>query len=156
MSTTISEAARRWGICRETIYRRRRGGQLKFATTKPSTVAACEMLRVFGEPKPKPNKAAGSATVVALTRLEAMCEMLKAENERLKTELATVKAEFRDARDDARRERDRLLELLAAQQRVIEDRVGMSMLVPQPAEMTEAEAVLAAQRRVESQSHQRD
>jgi hypothetical protein len=120
------------------------------------TVEVCEMLRVRGEPKPKPNKAAGGATIVTLTRLEALWEMLKADNERLKSELAAVKVEFQDARDDARRERDRLLDLLAAQQRVVEGRVGRSMLIPQPGEMTEAEAVLAAQQRVESQNHQRD
>jgi len=115
------------------------------------------MLRVFGEPKPKPNKAAADGAIVTLVRLEAMCELLKAETERLKVELATVKEEFRDARDDARRERDRLLDLLAAQQRVVESRGGGSTtLVPQRSEMTEAEAVLVAQQRVESQGHHRD
>ncbi len=153
MSTTISEAARRWGIGRETIYRRHRAGQLKFATIKPPTVEAGEMFRVFGEPKM--NKAAAGANA-ALARLEATCEMLKTETARLSAELASVKEEFRDAREDACKERDRLLDRLATQQRVLETRVGRSTLVPQRSEMTEAEAVLAAQQRVENQGHHRD
>ncbi len=109
------------------------------------------MLRVFGEPKSKSDKAAAGGNIVALARVEIVCEMLKAETERLKAELATAKEEFCDARDDARRERDRLLDLLAAQQRIIESRIGKSTLVPRQGEMTEAEAVLAAQQRVESE-----
>jgi hypothetical protein len=151
MSTTISEAARRWGVGRQTIYRRRRTGQLKFATTNPSTVKASEMLRVFGKPKPKSEKAATSGNIVALTRVEVVCEMLKAKTERLKAELATAKEELRNARAAARRERKRLLDLLSAQQRLIESQIGKSTLVPHQGEMTEAEAVLAAQQRVKSE-----
>lgn len=47
MSITISEAARRWGCGRETIYRRQRAVELSFASTEPPTVDAAEMVRVF-------------------------------------------------------------------------------------------------------------
>jgi hypothetical protein len=183
MATTISEAARRWGIGRETIYRRRRAGRLNFATTEPPTVEASEMLRVFGEPKPKLGDGAGRGTVAALARLEATCELLKAEGERLKAELAAVKEELRDSRADARKERDRLLDLLAAQQKVLGNRVGESNQapqrseitelpqrtemtelphrsqmteLPQRSEMSEAEAVLAARQRAENEGYHRD
>jgi septal ring factor EnvC (AmiA/AmiB activator) len=157
MSITISEAARRWGVGRETIYRRKRDGRLSFATTDPLTVKASEMLRVFGEPKPKPKNAAGRGSIVALTRLEVMCELLKAEGDRLKAELEAVREELRDARADARQERDRLLDLLAAQQKPTESRIVRSPLLPQRTEtMTEAEAVLAARQRAESEGHHRD
>jgi transposase-like protein len=156
MSTTISEAARRWGIGRETIYRRHRAGRLNFATTDPPTIAASEMLRVFGEPKSRSSKGAGRESTAALARLDAMCELLKAEGERLKLELASVKEDLRDARADARKERDQLLALLADQQKVPERRAGTARSFPQPSEMTEAEAVLAAQQRAENQSHNRE
>jgi hypothetical protein len=113
------------------------------------------MLRVFGEPKPKSDEATASGNIVALARIEIVCEMLKAETERLKVELATAKEELRDARDDARGERDRLLDLLAAQQRIVEGRIGKSTLVPHQSEMTEAEAVLAARQRLESEGPHR-
>lgn len=165
MSTTISEAARRWGIGRETIYRRHRAGKLNFATTDPPRIDASEMLRVFGEPKPWSKKGAGDGTIAALARLEATCELLRAECERLKAELAAVKEELRNSRADARTERDRLLDLLSAHQRAPESKVGGSTLVPQRSElselphrseMTEAEAVLAAQQRAENEGHHHD
>ena len=48
MLISISEAARRWGVGRETIARRRRKGEITFEG-KPSTIDVAEMIRVFGE-----------------------------------------------------------------------------------------------------------
>jgi uncharacterized small protein (DUF1192 family) len=147
MATTIAEAARRWGVDGETIYRRQLAGELNFATTDPPTVEACEMVRVFGEPKPKPDKAAAVGDTCAVARVEAFCNMLKAEVRRLKAELASIKQELRDTRDDARRERDLLLDLLAA---LVESHVRKPLSVLQRGETGEALAVLAAQQRRES------
>ena len=90
MAITIAEAARQWRVARETIYRRQLAGELEFATIDPPTVDASEMLRAFGEPKAAADKPAAT-DVVALTRIEAICEALKAAAEYLMAELATMR-----------------------------------------------------------------
>ena len=127
MGISISEAARRWGVGRETIYRKQRAGELSFATTEPPTIDGSEMLRVFGEPKPKRDKGAGGD--VALARVEVERDHLKAEADRLRAELATAKQEFYVDRDDARKERDRLLDMLASQQRLLESQARRPSMI---------------------------
>ncbi len=122
MGISISEAARRWGVGRETIYRKHRAGDLSLATSEPPTVEVAEMLRLFGEPKPKRSKTAGTdAEAVALVRAEVERDQIKAEADRLRAELATTKQALDTERDEARKERQRLLDLVTSQQKVIED-----------------------------------
>lgn len=128
MGISISEAARRWGVGRETIYRKQRAGELSFATTEPPTIDGSEMLRVFGEPKPKRDKGAGGDPVL-MARVEAERDQLKAEADRLRAELATAKQEFYVERDDARKERDRLLDMLASQQRLLESQARRPSMI---------------------------
>jgi hypothetical protein len=118
---TISGAAKQWGIGRETIYRKQRAGELSFATAEPPTIDPAEMLRVFGEPKPKPGRFSMSAHEAALlATLEAERDRHKADAERLAVELASAKQELHVERDEARKERHRLLDQIAGQQRLIE------------------------------------
>ena len=119
MAITIAEAARQWRVARETIYRRQLAGEMEFATIDPPTVDASEMLRAFGEPKATADKPAAT-DVVALTRIEAICEALKAAAEYLMAELATMKKELQAEREQTRNERDRLLEFLGVQKRLLE------------------------------------
>ena len=119
MAITIAEAARQWRVARETIYRRQLAGELEFATIDPPTVDASEMLRAFGEPKAAADKPAAT-DVVALTRIEAICEALKAAAEYLMAELATMKKELQAEHEQTRKERDRLLEFLGVQKRLLE------------------------------------
>ena len=119
MAITIAEAARQWQVARETIYRRQLAGEMEFATIDPPTVDASEMLRAFGEPKAAADKPAAT-DVVALTRIEAICEALKAAAEYLMAELATMKKELQAEREQTRNERDRLLEFLGVQKRLLE------------------------------------
>src|SRR5665213_1064482 len=151
MATTISEAARRWGIGRGTIYRRMRAGRLNFATTSPFTVEASEMLRVFGEPRSRTKRDNNAAhdNAVALARVEAVCELVRAEAERMKSEMAMIKGELQAAQDNFHKELDRLLELLAARQRLIEAQLGKLPSALEQGETAEAQAVLAALERVE-------
>lgn len=122
MAITISEAARRWGVGRETIYRKNRKGEISF-TGEPPTVEVTEMIRVFGEPgskKPTPSADNAGVDVAAQARADAERETLKAEVERLRMDLATAQQDLRGERDDARKDRERLHELLLSQQRMIE------------------------------------
>ena len=48
MEITVSEASKRWGITRQTIYKKIRQGKLSQLQNKKIDVA--EMVRVFGEP----------------------------------------------------------------------------------------------------------
>jgi hypothetical protein len=131
---TISGAAKQWGVSRETIYRKHRAGELSFATAEPPTIDGAEMVRVFGEPKPKRPRVPISADEAALlARLEAERDRHKADAERLAAELAMTKQELHVERTDARQERQRLLDLVTSQQKLIEDRTKTS---PQPAEAT--------------------
>ncbi len=97
------------------------------------------------KPKPKPDNAVTDGDTVDLVRVAAVCDMLKVEAERLNSELATMKQDL-DAAYDARKERERLLDLLATQQRS-ESRTGKSALVLERSEMALAQAVLIAQQR---------
>ncbi len=148
MAITIAEAARQWRIGRETIYRRQLAGEVQFATIDPPTIEASEMLRAFGEPKAALDKSA-AIDVVALTRIEAICEALTTAAERLMAELATIKLELQAEREQSRKERDRLLEFLGVQKRLLESS-GTSTSALQRGEMAEAQAVLAAQQRIET------
>jgi hypothetical protein len=67
------------------------------------------------KPKPKPDKIVADDDTVDLARVAAVCDMLKAEVECLNAEVATMEQDLDDAAHDARKERDRLLDLLATQ-----------------------------------------
>jgi hypothetical protein len=164
MAITIAEAARQWRVARETIYRRQLADELEFATIDPPTIDASEMLRAFGEPKAASDKPAAT-DVVALSRIEAICEALKAAAEYLMAELAAMKKELQAEHEQTRKERDRLLEFLGAQKRLLETSETSTSPLPrgetsplqrgetsplQRGEMAEAQAVLAAQQRVET------
>ena len=45
------------GWSRETIYRKHRAGELSLASAEPPTIDPAEMIRLFGEPKPKLSQA---------------------------------------------------------------------------------------------------
>lgn len=130
MSISISEAARRWGVGRETIYRKHRKSEISFIEGDPPTIDAAEMLRVFGEPGQK--KAAAKAKagdLAAQVRAEVQLDAQKAEIERLKSELASAKNELDKERDDAKKEREKVLDLLASQQRLIESQTRKPTLL---------------------------
>lgn len=149
MAIPIADAARQWRITRETVYRRQLAGELRFATVDPPTVEASEMLRVFGEPKTTPDKSTSAVDVLALGRVESICDALRASTEYLMGEIATIKQQLQAERDDARKLRDRLLEFLAAQKRLLEAPTGNVTETLQRGETAEAQAVFAAQQRVE-------
>jgi hypothetical protein len=64
--------------------------------------------------------------------------------------MATIKQELQAAHDKFYQELDQLLELLAAQQRLVGRKTGKSESVLQQGETAEAQAVLAALKRVAS------
>ena len=109
------------------------------------------MLRVFGEPRSRTKRDNNAAhdNAVALARVEAVCELLRAEAERMKSEMAMIKGELQAAQDNFHKELDRLLELLAARQRLIEAQLGKLPSALEQGETAEAQAVLAALERVE-------
>jgi len=64
--------------------------------------------------------------------------------------MATIKQELQATHDKFHQELDQLLELLAAQQRLVARKAGKSAAVLQQGETAEAQAVLAALRRAAS------
>jgi len=141
MALSISAAARRWGVGRETIYRKKKAGELSFLDTKPPTIDPAEMLRVFGEPREKPDKDEAAAVATAPVRLEIANEVNRKEAERLKDELTAAKAELekereaaRRERDEARAEREKLLDMLKEKetsQRLLEQKL-VEINTPKP------------------------
>jgi hypothetical protein len=67
----------------------------------------------------------------------------------MKSEMAMIKGELQAAQDNFHKELDRLLELLAARQRLIEAQFGKLPPALEQGETAEAQAVLAALERVE-------
>jgi len=126
-----------------------RAVDLSFTTAEPQPLKAAEILQVFGELQQKQDKAALYGNTAVPAPVEAVYDLLKAAAERLKAELALIKQELRAARDDDRKELNRLLDLHAAQERLTEGRAKNSTLLLAQGEMAEAQAVLGAQRRVE-------
>ena len=121
MSTSISEAARRWAVGRETIYRKHRKGEISFIEGTPPTIDPAEMLRVFGEPGEKKKKTPATPGAAAAVRTEIELDAAKAEIDRLQSELASAKGDLDKERDESRKEREKVLDLLASQQRLIEN-----------------------------------
>ena len=87
-----------------------------------------------------------------LARLETLCDMIKADAECLTANLTTIKQTLDAAQEDVRKERERVLNLVANQQRVLESDVCKSRLTFDRGEMAIAQAVLAAQKRTRSQA----
>ena len=87
-----------------------------------------------------------------LARLETLCDMIKADAECLTANLPTIKHTLDAAQEDVRKERERVLNLVAEQQRLLESDVCKSRLVFDRGEMAIAQAVLAAQQRTRSQA----
>jgi hypothetical protein len=167
LKLTIAEAARQWHIGREAIYRKQLRGELKLTTTDPPSVESSEMLRVFG--RPSLPKSANDAAI--LSRVETSLEGLREPIDNLLTQLVALKQDFQAERDEIRRAREFLFDLLASHKKTVDDQsntiapegktiapVG-NTIAPglQRGEMAEAQAVLAAQQRIEDpQLKQRD
>lgn len=139
---TLSEAARQWGMSRQTLYTHHQKGRLSFSTFpngEPGLDPA-EMVRVYGEPgtgKTRARRSAAgdmlrSATPLATTpavalsaRLDAALEML----EQARQDLAAARdREQRMVREAAEREAAmradtaRLMGILEQQTRLLEHR----------------------------------
>jgi hypothetical protein len=167
LKLTIAEAARQWHIGREAIYRKQLRGELKLTTTDPPSVESSEMLRVFG--RPSLPKSANDAAI--LSRVETSLEGLREPIDNLLTQLVALKQDFQAERDEIRRAREFLFDLLASHKKTVDDQSNTiapegktiapegNTIAPglQRGEMAEAQAVLAAQQRIEDpQLKQRD
>jgi len=104
--------------------------------------------------KPKPAREAAGDDTVHLARVEIVSDMLKADAERLRIDLVTIKHDLQAARDDVNKERERWLDLIANQKRLLESEACKPMLVLEQGEMALAQAVLAAQQRAKCQARE--
>ena len=150
MIISIREAARRWHVGRETIYRRQLAGQLCFATIDPPTIEASEMLRVFGEPKPERLRPKPNGNTVALARIEAVCDTLKTELNQLKADVAKTNEELRAALNEAGNKREQFPRPVTIQQQPVAHQTETTAPVCDRGEMSVAEAVFEARQRLES------
>jgi hypothetical protein len=117
---TLSEAARRWGKSRQTLYEHNKGGRLSFSAFPNGEpgIDYSEMLRAYGEPGSAPRRVRQDKVASAVqtntggeavlsARLDATLEML----EQTRQELAA-----------ARDREQRLLGILEQQTRLLEHR----------------------------------
>lgn len=101
--------------------------------------------------KPKPAREAAGNDTVHLARVEIVCDMLKADAERLRIDLVTIEHDLQAARDNVNKERERWLELIANPKRLLESEPCKPTLVLEQSEIALAQAVLAAQQRAKCQ-----
>jgi len=119
---TISEAAKRGFASRPTLYRAIKDGRLTaHQDGDKKTLDIADLVKVFGEPGPKPAPVAKLDEAVMLGRLEADRDRLAGEADRLRRERDQARREATEERDQARQERDRLLGLVEATQKLLED-----------------------------------
>jgi hypothetical protein len=97
----------------------------------------------------KPAQAVDGDDSLEAARVQALCDLIKVDAERMKVDLTTFKQTLDAARDDICKERDRVLELVAIEQEFLENR---SKLIFDRGEMALAQAVLAAQQRASTQA----
>jgi len=119
---TISAAAKRGFASRPTLYRAIKDGRLTavyYGDRK--TIDLADLVKVFGEPGPKPAPAAKLNEAIGLGRLEADRDRLAEDVDRLRQERDQARREAGEERDQARLERDRLLGLVEATQKLLED-----------------------------------
>ncbi len=119
---SITEAAKSGWASRPTIYRKIKSGDLQTHDengTKKLDVA--DLVRVFGEPGARSTAAAPAGEVVERAKLEAELDQLRQDKLRIEADLAEARR-ARDAdHERAEKERDRLISLIEAHTRQIED-----------------------------------
>ncbi len=116
---TITEAAKSGWASRPTIYRKIKSGDLQTheeSGTKKLEVA--DLVRVFGEPSARSTPA---AEVVERAKLEAELDQLRQDKLRIEADLAEARCTRDAERERAEKERDRLISLIEAHTRQIED-----------------------------------
>jgi len=125
---TISQAAKAGWASRPTIYRRIKDGKLTVHLEGDHKLLdVADLARVFGTAAATRSKSEGDipkpgqTEAVEMAMLEAELEKAKAENVRIEADLAEARREGKQERDQARQERDRLLGIVEASQRQIED-----------------------------------
>jgi excisionase family DNA binding protein len=84
---SIAEAAEKWGVSRQYIYRKIKSGGLSKLNT--GTIDTSELLRVFGEPKNQPkSKGDSNLLTTADTRLQQENTLLRDQIRRLEGSLS--------------------------------------------------------------------
>jgi len=122
-----------------------------------SIVEASAIRRTLGETKP----AKPAATATSLPSVETAYDVLKAAAERLMADLALLKHEIQADREETRKDRDHFRDFLRTQRRrlenhaLVESHPAKALPSFQCGSLVEAEAVLAAQQRLQSSSSNR-
>jgi hypothetical protein len=99
---------------------------------------------------PKPAQVVDGDDSLGVARVQALCDLIKVDAERLRIDLTTMKQTLDAAQEDIRKEHERVLELVANQQRLLESEDSKSKLILERGEMALAQAVLVAQHRARS------
>jgi predicted DNA-binding protein YlxM (UPF0122 family) len=87
MEISIAEAAERWGVSRQYIYRKIKSGQL--SKLNAGTIDTSELLRVFGEPKSQNKSTVDSGSLTTMdTQLQHENTLLKDHVKRLEGSLS--------------------------------------------------------------------
>lgn len=101
---------------------------------------------------PMPAQAVDGDDSLGAARVQALCDLIKIDAERLRIDLTTVKQTLDAAQEDIRKEHERVLELVANEQRLLESEGSKSKLIFERGEMALAQAVLVAQQRARSRA----
>jgi hypothetical protein len=117
---TLSEAARRWGKSRQTLYEHNKGGKLSFSAFPNGEpgIDYSEMLRAYGEPGSAPRRVRQDKVASAVQTNTGVEAVLSARLDATLEMLEQTRQELAAARD----REQRLLGILEQQTRLLEHR----------------------------------
>ena len=149
MTITGTEIAGQPRLSEETKHPQEPTGRLQIGSADPSSGALPGISVMRDHLKSNSSRPAIATDAAASMQIEPACNTLKSVAERLLEELKNIKRELQAERATTRNDLEGLLDFLNVQKKLIQGRVENSAQALRRGETAEAQAILAAQSRLD-------